>query len=185
MQHRKAPLASKCWPRCWLMCDARLGEHMPAIIAAIPPRSAIVVRPYAMESRDLTQMIRAIRRAARAKHHLLLLAGPGSLSGYDGRHGTAHKGKRAPFTSAPVHNAAEARRARSRQVDVVLVSPLWPTRSHVDVKGIGHARFQQLARQSRCPAIALGGMDAARFRLARRHGAYGWAAIDAWQIKQG
>ncbi|MEQ1689380.1 MAG: thiamine phosphate synthase [Sphingopyxis sp.] len=80
-------------------------------------------------------------------------------------------------------NSAEAKRARRANADVVLVSPLWPTRSHPDAKGIGHARFQQLARQSRCPAIALGGMNAARFRLARRHGAYGWAAIDAWLPK--
>lgn len=181
MTARKAPFI----PRCWLMCDARLGGHMPAIIAAMPPRSAVIVRPYAMEQLSLAQMLRAIRRAARARRHRLLLSGRGSLSGYDGRHGAAHKGKKSTFLSLSVHNGAEAQRARRGQADVVLVSPLWPTRSHPDAKEIGHARFRQLARQSGCPAIALGGMNIARFRLARRHGSHGWAAIDAWQIKQG
>lgn len=176
MQSRKVPFV----PRCWLMCDARLGGHMPAIIAAMPPRSAVIVRPYAMEQLGLTHMLRAIRRAARAKRHRLLLSGGGGLSGYDGRHGMVHTGKKSAFLSLSVHNAAGALRARRSRANVVLVSPLWPTRSHPDAKGIGHARFRQLARQSGCPAIALGGMNSARCRLARRHGAHGWAAIDAW-----
>jgi hypothetical protein len=40
-------------------------------------------------------------------------------------------------------------------------------------------RFAALARLARCPVIALGGMNPARFRRLRPLGAYGWAAIDA------
>lgn len=179
MYHRKAPFI----PQSWLMCDARLGERLPNIIAAMPPRSAVVVRPYAMERHGLAPMIRNIRRIARAKLHILLLSGRGPATGYDGRYGLTHRGKRARVMCLPVHNAYEARRARRMGADTVLVSPIWPTQTHADATGIGVALFEQLARQSGCPAIALGGMNAARFRLARRHGAYGWAAIDAWLPK--
>ena len=37
-----------------------------------------------------------------------------------------------------------------------------------------------IVRTARVPAIALGGMDARRFRQVQRLGFYGWAAIDAW-----
>jgi thiamine-phosphate pyrophosphorylase len=39
-------------------------------------------------------------------------------------------------------------------------------------------RFTWLARQTRLPVIALGGMNERRAR--GLEGAYGWAAIDAW-----
>ena len=170
-------------PRCWLMTDARLGAAMPAIIAAMPPRSAIVVRPYALNAAGRHALIRAIRRAARAKRHLLLLSGRGSASGYDGRHAGGRCGtiaRSGGWLSVPVHDRREAERARRWRANAVLVSPIWPTASHALQPGIGLSRMTQLARISGCTAIALGGMTITRFTQARRHGAQGWAAISAW-----
>lgn len=176
MIRRKAPFI----PRCWVMCDARLGHALPRIIAHMPPRSAVVVRPHAMPRSGQTPMIQKIRHIARARRHLLLLAGPGRALGYDGRHGLFGKRAGAPFLSVAVHTVREARLARSAKANVVLISPIWPTRSHVNAPGIGHVRLDQLGQLSRCAVIALGGMDAKRFRAARRFGACGWAGIDAW-----
>ncbi|MEQ1724794.1 MAG: thiamine phosphate synthase [Sphingopyxis sp.] len=176
MTARKAPFI----PRCWLMTDARLGRNIDRIVAALPPRSAVVVRPYAMEPVGRVAMIRAIRRAARARRHLLLLAGRGSARGYDGRHGKAYRGRASGIVSRSVHNVREARLAKTLKADAVLISPLWPTQSHPQARGIGLARFRQLAQHSGGAAIALGGVNAARFRKAHRHGAHGWAAVDAW-----
>lgn len=170
-------------PLCWLMIDARLGEGLPRAIAAMPPRSAVVVRPYALATKGRAATIRAIRRAARAKRHLLLLAGDGSLSGYDGRHfggGARLRAAGGGFLSVPVHDRAEALRARRLAADAVLVSPVWPTRSHPGAAVLGVRGFAGLARLSGCYAIALGGMTATRFIALRRHGAHGFAAIDAW-----
>ncbi|MEQ1510483.1 MAG: thiamine phosphate synthase [Sphingopyxis sp.] len=177
MSTRKAPFI----PKCWLLCDARLGDNIPAIIAAMPPRCAVIVRPYAMGKDRSAAMIRSIRRTARAKRHLLLLGGKGSIAGFDGRHGSPHLPQQPKLLSIAVHNEREARAARQMKADAILISPIWPTRSHPQARGIGIAQFQRLARLCGCAAIALGGMNAARFRGARRHGAHGWAAIDAWQ----
>ena len=173
-------------PQCWLMTDARLGPAMLRAIAAMPPRSAVVVRHHALGPEGVGQ-VRAIRRMARARRHLLLTNGRSS-GGFDGRHGSGGSlyqvgHRRAPgWLSMPVHNRREAARARTVRADAVLISPVHMTRSHPGQVGIGHARLAQLAAQAGRPAIALGGMTAARFRGARRFGAVGWAAIDAWLL---
>jgi thiamine-phosphate pyrophosphorylase len=80
--------------------------------------------------------------------------------------------------TAAAHNLREIRLAERRGADLLFLSPVFPTRSHPEAKTLGRLRFSLLARQTRVPSIALGGMNEKRARgLA---GAYGWAAIDAW-----
>ena len=165
-------------PMCWLMCDARLGADIPAIVAAMPPRSAVVVRPYAMQIEGRAELIRAIRRAARAKRHLLLIAGGGSDAGFDGRHGDGRRAK--GFLSLPVHGRRELAQANRLGADAVLISPVWPTRSHPDGNSLGTRGFAHLAARSSAKVIALGGVSARGFARLKIHGAAGWAAIDAW-----
>ena len=170
--------------QCWLMTDARLGDRLPAILAAMPPRSAVIVRPYAMNRHGRTALIRRMRHVARAKRHLFLHAGRSRI-GFDGLHlgGAASRiacPGRYGLMSIPVHNAGESARALRIRADVVLVSPLWPTRSHSGAITLGARGFARLAARHD-HVIALGGMTAARFRTLRHHGAHGWAAIDAWQ----
>ena len=173
-------------PTCWLMTDARLGPQIAAIIATMPPRSAVVVRPYAIDRDGAHALIRSIRRVSRAKRHLLLFAGSGDpvRQGFDARHG-GHPPSQSSHSAAPlsvaVHNAREACRARRSGANFILISPIWPTRSHPGTAAIGHRTLAIFAAQAGAAAIALGGMDAKRFRAARRFGAQGWAAIDAWQ----
>lgn len=166
------------------MLDARLGSALPRIIAALPPRSGVIMRPYALGGMVSAKLLRTIRHTARARRHLLLLAGSGEAQGYDGQHlgGGTRQQKRARgrILTMPVHNPRQARQARHLGADAVLISPVWPTRSHPGAPGIGLSRFKQLARQSGAAPIALGGMSAARFKLARHFGATGWAGIDAF-----
>ncbi len=177
----------KTVPVCWLMCDVRLGDGIPAIVAAMPPRSAVVVRHYAMRPEGRGSLIRAIRRVARAKHHLLLLGGSGSAFGYDGRHGGGGSKPWRPnggFLSLPVHDRCELARAKRFGADAVLISPVFATRSHPGGTTLGQRGFARLAATLPGKAVALGGMTAQRFKRLRAHGASGWAAIDAWQADQ-
>ena len=187
---RTARRARRRVPQCWLMTDPRLAlglaSGLVGAIACLPPRSAVVVRRD-MLCADQAQMLRAVRRVARARRHLLLTSGR-TVAGFDGRHasgGVLHTGnrrRRPGWQSVPVHNAREAARARALRADAVLVSPVYPTRSHPGSGAIGPAGFARLARISGCPAIALGGMNPALFPIVRRFGASGWAAIDAWLV---
>ena len=70
--------------------------------------------------------------------------------------------------------------AERRGADAVFVSPVFATRSHPGARGLGVVRFGLLVRGCPVPVVALGGMDARRFRRVRGLGAYGWAGIDAW-----
>lgn len=170
-------------PRLWLMADARIASDLPRIIAAMPARSAVVVRPYALGNAGKEASLRPLRRIALAKRHLLLLAGPGDDRAYHGRHGFRGHAKSTPV-SAPVHNRRDSERARKAGVAIVLISPVYGTRSHQDARPIGRRGFGSLAAQTRGLAIALGGMDAERFRKLRNDGAHGWAAIDAFARDQ-
>jgi thiamine-phosphate pyrophosphorylase len=73
---------------------------------------------------------------------------------------------------------AEIRAAEAGGAALVFLSPVFATRSHPEAQPLGPDGFDALARQTRLPVIALGGMDEARAEgLAE---AYGWAGIDAW-----
>jgi thiamine-phosphate pyrophosphorylase len=174
--------STKYVPTCWLMTDQRLGGLMIPIAARIlPPRSAIIMRPHALSPTELAKMSGALRRVARARRHLFLWGGRHMSPGYAGRHcrrGSSHGP--AAFVSRPVHSVREALIAQRRGADAVLISPVFLTRTHQQAEPIGRRRFAQLAALANTPAIALGGMDAKRFRTMQRSGAIGWAAIDAW-----
>ena len=166
------------------MLDARLGDDLRPALHALPPRSGIILRPYAMRAAQRRpESLRAIRAIAHARRHILLYAGASAPAGYDGVHGYHAKAdhKCVGMRCQPVHSPREARKAQQRAVDFVLISPVFATRSHVGAAGIGIAGFARLARQVGTAApIALGGMQAQRFIRLRTHGAQGWAAIDAW-----
>ncbi|MFC0307716.1 thiamine phosphate synthase, partial [Rhizorhabdus histidinilytica] len=78
------------------------------------------------------------------------------------------------------HDLREIRAAERSSATALLLSPLHPTRSHPGAPALGRMRFAALARATRLPVIALGGVDLRRGRAAIAVGAYGWAAIDAW-----
>lgn len=174
-------------PHRWLMTDQRLGARMSAIVAAMPPRSGVIVRPYAMAAEGRAALIRSIRRTARAKRHLLLIADRRD-AGFDGVHaGGPVRGRSGKvgsgLLSLPVHNRAEADHAKRLGADMCLISPVGPTRSHPGAQALGARGFALLShRLGRLSwIVALGGMTEGRFRQMRHHGAHGWAAIDAWQ----
>lgn len=171
-------------PVAWLMTDDRLGNAMLRIAARMPPHSVIIIRPHALAATNVPRLLSQMRRLARARRHLLLWGGKGCPAGVDGVH--LRHGERRPnarhFVSRPVHNDHEARMARARGADAVLISPVAATHSHPQAQPLGHRRFAQIAAMlsANSAPIGLGGMDARRFAALRRFGAHGWAAIDAW-----
>jgi thiamine-phosphate pyrophosphorylase len=84
-------------------------------------------------------------------------------------------------SAARVHNIRELRRALLMRAPLILLSPIYPTRSHPDWQPIPLMRAAAFARLSGRRLFALGGMDERRFRRLSRLGFIGWAGIDAFR----
>lgn len=165
-------------PRRWLMTDERLGDALPATVAKLPRGSGVVFRQYAMPVGERRRMFAQVRRIARARGLVLLVAGP-FLPGGDGVHGrNASRGE--GVATRPVHTIRDRIAAERAGVDAIFVSPVFATRSHPGAAPLGRVRFGLLIRGARLPVIALGGMTERRARTLTPFGIAGWAAIDAW-----
>ncbi|UVO55250.1 thiamine phosphate synthase [Sphingomonas sp. SUN039] len=176
MRSRKAPL-----PRLWLMTDERGGD--PVVLARKLPKGAgIVFRHHATPAGERRTLFERVRRVARRRRLVVLLAGmPGQARawGADGAHHRSalpSKGLR----SVAVHNRCEMALAMRVRADLVFISPVFATRSHPGARSLGVVRFGLLIGDQRQRTIALGGMTAAKFRKLGGMGAQGWAAIDAF-----
>ena len=161
------------YPVQWLFTDERLGDDLWRALRRLPPGSGVVFRHYSLSQRGRVRLFTAVRRRARARGQLVLSAG-GLLPGADGVHG----GRR-PL-SAAAHDRHEALAAVWAGAAILFVSPIYSTRSHPGAITLGPAAAARIHRGLTSVAIALGGMDAHRFRLPRRLGFHGWAGIDAW-----
>jgi thiamine-phosphate pyrophosphorylase len=167
-------------PRLWLMTDERI-EDLVATIAALPRGSGIIFRHYSLPPGERRRLFRTVSRAARAGDHVLVLAARPSLArgwGADGAHdrsGHASAGLR----TVAVHTVRERIIAARAKADLILASPVRPTRSHPGGRALGRLGFARVAGPMRSRSIALGGMDGAAFARLRALKPYGWAAIDA------
>ncbi len=156
------------------MTDERLGHGLWAALRRLPPGSGVVFRHHATPPAERRAIHRRVRRIARARRLILLVAG-GGLPG-DGVH---KHGRGSDLRSHPAHDRAEAIAGWKVGADLLFVSPLFPTRSHPGAPALGPARAARIGLGLGLPMIALGGMTAKRFR--RLRGRFdGWAAIDAW-----
>ncbi len=162
------------YPVTWLMTDERLGDGLWAALRALPPGSGVVFRHHATPPAERRAIHRRVRRIAKARRLVLLVAG-GVLPG-DGVH---KSGRTRGMRSWPVHDHGQAIQGWKAGATLLFVSPVHPTRSHPGAPSLGPARAARIGRGLGLPRIALGGMNAQRFR--RLRGRFqGWAAIDAW-----
>jgi thiamine-phosphate pyrophosphorylase len=162
------------------MTDQRMGEGLWRAVERMPRGSGVIFRHYtAPDRRALFVQLKAVCRRRRL---LLLLGGsPRQATAWraDGAHGhSPHvRAARPLLRTTAAHDARDLARAKAH---AVLLSPVFATRSHPGAPGLGPHRFATLARRSPVPVIALGGMNARRFRRLAPLGAYGWAGIDAF-----
>lgn len=169
-------------PRLWLMTDERIAD-LDAAIAKLPRRSGIVFRHYSVPRRERKALFLHVKRLASRGHHVLLLADTPDLArswGADGAHHRSARKSRGLRTVA-VHNIAEWVVARRVKADLIFVSPIFPTASHVGSPTLGAIRLGLLAGEDRYRTIALGGMSAKRAKRLSALKLHGWAAIDAFR----
>ena len=173
---RKKPL-----PRLWLITDARNDAALEAALTRLPRGSGLIYRHYHLPDAERRARFRALRRIARGRSHVVVLADSALTArewGADGIYGAPRAlapRRRELLHLATAHDPREIALANRLGADAMLLSPVFPTRSHPGGAVLGPVRFRLMARLARVPVIALGGMDR---RAARRLGWPCWAAID-------
>ena len=168
------PLHPKGLPTLWLMTDERMGEGLWDALARLPRGGGVVFRHYVTRTAERRRLFARVVRVARARGLIVVRAGAWCGAGADGVHNQRGRGLR----TASAHSLVEARAVVEQGADAVFVSPVFATRSHPGGEVLGIDAAEQIAQVIDVPAIALGGMDSARF--GELNGFYGWAAIDAW-----
>jgi len=173
--------ARQTFPDLWLLSDARNDAVLEEALRKLPRGSGFLYRHYHLPPKERVARWFALRRVARARSHVLILADSSLTArawGADGIYGAAralYPTANDLLTLATAHDLADIGLANRMRADAVLLSPAFPTRSHPDAAGLGPLRFRRLAARAQMPVIALGGMNR---QTARRLDWPRWAAID-------
>lgn len=139
-------------PSQWLIVA---GAADLATAARLPPGSGVLLLDTL-----LAKDMRRLRQLARHRSLTIVRDGQGA---------------------ARVHNDVELRQALLARKSLILLSPLFPTRSHPDWRPIPRMRAAALTRLSGRRLIALGGLDPRKFAQIRKLGFQGWAGISAFR----
>ncbi|WP_233997253.1 thiamine phosphate synthase [Porphyrobacter sp. HT-58-2] len=170
---------AKTLPALWLLSDQRNDAVLEDAIRRLPPGSGFVFRHYHLDvdarAARFAQLLPLLRSAG---HWAIVSDGLRTAEawGADGVYGV--RGLIAPagfHWIATAHNEAEIADANANGASAVMLSPVFPTRSHPGAETLGAERFRGLAALSAIPVIALGGMTAERARMLDWPR---WAAID-------
>lgn len=173
------PAHPRTLPTRWLMTDERGGDPV-ALAERLPRGTGIVFRHHATPPAQRRALLEAVARVARRRRLVLVVAGDARARGVAGVHNRRARDPRQIVTRA-VHSPAQIVTGIRAGADLLFVSPVFATRSHPDARPLGVVRLGLLLGRRRVAAIALGGMNEARFaRVARLPGVIGWAGIDAW-----
>lgn len=181
-----------------LLTDERWGADPIGAAARLPRGSAVILRHYGTPKAERLIIARALRAVTRKRDVLLLIAVAdrhgadlAHAVGADGIHLSEWMLRRRPWfvgrvrrpgwrITAAAHSPAALRMAAKRGADAVLLSPVFPTRSHPGARVLGPLRFAAWAGASRIPVYAMGGIDertAARLRPTVACGLAGIAAF--------
>ena len=172
--------ARQTLPDLWLLSDERNDAMLEDALRRLPRGSGFIFRHYHLVPEERVARWFELLRIARARGHVVILADNALTArewGADGLYGAP----RALYptsdllTLATAHSLREIGLANRARADAVLLSPVFPTRSHPDSPTLGPVRFHLLAGHAEMPVIALGGMTA---RTARRLAWSRWAAIN-------
>lgn len=168
-------------PKIWLISDVRNDSVLEEALAKLPRGSGFIYRHYHLSDPDRWERFRALRRVAGAREHTVILSDSAITAkewGADGIYGAPRSlwpRREGLLHLATAHNLVELGLANRLGADAVLLSPVFATRSHPGGETLGATRFRLVARHSRAPVIALGGMDAKRAQMLQWPR---WAAID-------
>jgi thiamine-phosphate pyrophosphorylase len=176
----RSPLSAL--PDIWLVTDARNDAVLERVLTRLPRGGGLIFRHYHLRPKDRRARFRELLQRANAHGIVVALSGTPQEArrwGAAAVYGPPRRLARGPALPRLVtaHSLREIGRANGMRADAVLLSPVYPTRSHPGAPALGPLRFRLLASKALAPVIALGGMDMRRARATRIRK---WAAIQAF-----
>lgn len=169
------------FPDLWLLSDERNDATLDEALHRLPRGSGFIYRHYHLPDAERVARWFDLRRIARARGHVAVLADSSLTArewGADGVYGAPraiYPTASDLLTLATAHDLREIGLANRMRADAVLLSPVFPTRSHPGAPTLGPLRFRLLAGHAQMPVVALGGMTKPN---SRRLAWPRWAAID-------
>ncbi len=172
-------------PALYFFTDPERTPDPVAVARRLPRGTAVVYRHFG--AADRKRVARALVAACR-RHGLVLLIGAdaelASQCGADGVHWPerllpAARGGGFRLETGAAHNAAAVAKAVAARLDACVLSPVFESRSASAARSLGLFRASQIARASRIPVIALGGVSAVNVARLSGRGFAGVAAVDA------
>lgn len=157
------------FPNALFLTDAGRVKDPLAVAARLPTGTGVIFRDYGLANREA--LAAGLAAVCRARGLALLIGADWRLAleiGADGVHlpRWAQQGPvpgplpRDFLVTASVHSRSELSRAEAIGAGAVLISPVFPTKGIGEGEALGLYRFLKLARASRLPFYALGGLTA-------------------------
>jgi thiamine-phosphate pyrophosphorylase len=143
-------------PQQWLIVDAQPSRNVRVALRRLPLGTGVLLL-HPLSANDQ----RWLRHLAGLRKFTTVIEGP--------------------RTCIRVHDTIELRPALLKRTPLILLSPLYPTRSHPDWRPLPRMRAAALARLARRRLVALGGMNQERHTKIARLGFIGWAGISAFR----
>jgi len=173
-------------PGLWLVTDPIRTPDPLAAASRLPRGAGVIYRHFG--ARDRFETARALAALAQKRGLVLLIGADVPLARKVGAAGVhlperlawraqAIKGRQPRWiVTAAAHKASAVTGAQ--HADAIFLAPVFPSRSPSASRPLGVLRAARLARPSRVPVIALGGVKARTAPQLLDHGFAGLAAID-------
>ncbi|MBH5321170.1 thiamine phosphate synthase [Aurantiacibacter sediminis] len=168
-------------PDLWLLSDERNDHVVEERLRGFGEPVGFVYRHYHLPDAKRYARYCKLNRIARAQGHLVILADSALTArewGADGIYGaplSLYPRRHDLIQIAAAHNMREIAQANRVEADAVMLSPVFPTRSHPGARTLGATRWHALANYAHMPVIALGGMTREKAKVLKSKR---WAAID-------
>jgi len=172
------------------MTDAQRGIDPLKQLAGLTAGDALIFRHYELNKRNRLLLGQSLRKACSDAAVLFMVAEDQKLGlqlRADGVHlpswalrqGCDWQKRAHPkwIISGAVHSTRELILAERIGIDIAILSPVFPTKSHPAAKGLGAIRTAELRQQTSLPVYALGGMNETSARRLRGLGVKGYAFV--------
>jgi thiamine-phosphate pyrophosphorylase len=146
------------------LTDQKRAPQAQQIAGILPRGAAVILRDY--RHKDRATLAAQLKSICAPRGVFLLIGADLALaedidadgvhfpSWYDGARNVPPR----TIRTAACHSAADLNGVKAEDIDVVLLSPAFPTSSHLGAPALGADNFRKLAAISPKPVLALGGV---------------------------